>query len=149
MTLSHFLTVLINHPTAALRFLLPDGGLIAAHAHITEVARIDKTFVDCGGTIRKLSACVLQAWVADDLDHRLAPSKLSDILNRAAPLLGSHELPVEIEYEDGLLSQFPVLSAQHTGETLVFALGSKHTDCLAKELCTPNPVTTCHGKGCC
>ncbi len=149
MNLSDFHTLLLTHPKAALRFLLPDGGLIAPHAHITEVARVDKTFVDCGGTLRKLSACLLQAWVADDLDHRLAPSKLGEILERAATVLGSRALPVEIEYEDGLLSQFPVLSAQHTDDTLLFTLGSKHTDCLAKDVCIPNPSAPCEGSGCC
>src|SRR4051812_20779768 len=53
-------------PEHALTFVLPDGDRIPAHAHITEVGRIDKRFIDCGGTIRSLANCTLQAWVAED-----------------------------------------------------------------------------------
>ena len=80
MKIAEFKEHLRANPTATLRFQLPDGGLIPVHAHITEVARVDKTFVDCGGKVRKLSTCVLQTWVADDVDHRFAPAKLAHVL---------------------------------------------------------------------
>jgi len=147
--IDEFKTHLRLHPDSELRFLLPDGGLIPAHAHITEVGRVDKTFVDCGGTLRRLSSCLLQAWVADDTGHRLAPSKLADILDRAAAVLGSGDLPVEIEYEDFLVSQFPVAGAEARDGALVFALTTKHTDCLAKEICTPDDSGCCSAGGCC
>ena len=35
-----------------IRFVLPTGSKIPPHAHVTEVARIDKKFIDCGGTQR-------------------------------------------------------------------------------------------------
>ena len=62
---------LVANPAAHLRFSLPDGSRVEAHAHVTEVARIDKRFVDCGGTVRNDSFCRLQTWVANDVDHRL------------------------------------------------------------------------------
>lgn len=149
MTIHEFKAHLRSHPSATLRFQLPDGGLIPAHAHITEVGRVDKTFVDCGGTVRKLSSCVLQTWVADDVEHRFAPGKLADVIERASTILQSEELPVEIEYEDFVISQFPVSEANAVDGALVFALTTKHTDCLAKELCTP-PANQCvPGSGCC
>ena len=45
-------------------------------------------------------------------------------------------LPVEIEYEDGVISQFPVVSVG-AGDMVTVHLGTKHTDCLAKEVCLP------------
>jgi hypothetical protein len=141
MNIQEFKSILEEYPEHALTFVLPDADRIPAHAHITEVGRIDKRFIDCGGTVRQLANCTLQAWVAEDTNHRLRPGKLAQIIGLAAPLLGTDELPVEIEYEDCSITQFPVLGAEAKDGELVFTLGEKHTDCLAKELCLPN--------GCC
>lgn len=138
MNIAQFKHTLEQHPDHTLTFVLPDGDRIPGHAHITEVGRIDKRFIDCGGTVRQLANCTLQAWVADDTDHRLLPGKLAHIIGIAGPLLGQDELPVEIEYEDCSITQFPVLSAEVQGSELLITLGEKHTDCLAKELCLPN-----------
>jgi len=126
-------------------FVLPDGGRVPAHAHITEVGRIDREFLDCGGVLRRTSFCCLQAWVADDTDHRLSAGKLVTIIGRALEPLGLAALPVEVEYEDGLISQFPVVSVS-AGDAVVLHLGTKHTDCLAKEICLPVPGAA---EGCC
>ena len=146
MKLSDFKASLQSSPTHPLRFVLPDGDVIAAHAHITEVGRIDKTFIDCGGTVRKVSTCSLQAWVADDTDHRLEPGQLAMILDKASPILSGEDLDVEIEYEDCQISQFPVESVAATDGGLEFHLGTKHTDCLAKDVCLPGGSGEC---GCC
>ena len=134
------------------RFVLPDGGRIPDHAHITEVGRIDREFLDCGGKRRKTLFCCLQAWVADDTEHRLPARKLAAIIGRALHPLGLGDLPVEIEYEDGLISQFPVVSVA-AGEAVTVHLGTKHTDCLAKEVCLPPallpPEHCAPGSGCC
>jgi hypothetical protein len=151
MKLTEFNAELQKHPEHQLTFILPDGGRIPAHAHITEAGRLDKRFIDCGGTVRHLSWCSLQAWVADDLDHRLAPGKLARVLDLAAPLISGDDLDVEIEYEDGFISQFPVVESGVQDGHLIFQLGVKHTDCLAKETCTPKNVEAacCSGPGCC
>jgi hypothetical protein len=128
--------------------------MIPLHAHITEVGRVDKTFLDCGATVRKVSYLCLQSWVADDVDHRLPAGKLAEIIGRAGPILGTDDLDVELEYEDGLISQFPVISfAAGVGESII-GLGVKHTDCLAKDICLPpdkedNASSCCSGTGCC
>jgi hypothetical protein len=132
-----------------LRFILPDEDVIPAHAHISEAGRIDKVFIDCGGVVRKISNVTLQAWVADDVDHRISPGKLAGILDIAAPLFGGDDLEVEVEYEDCSISQFPVLSASVERETLSFRLGSKHTDCLARGVCIPQAADQCGSGGCC
>jgi hypothetical protein len=154
MTVTEFREHLLAAPDHELCFVLPDGGRIAAHAHITEVGRTDRRFLDCGGMLRQVAACTLQAWVADDVEHRLAPGSLAAILAKAAPVLGTDDLAVEIEYEDGFLSQFPVLESAVSGRELQFRLGVKHTDCLAKELCLPSAPAAadsrcCAGGGCC
>jgi hypothetical protein len=151
MKLSEFKSHLQRVADSELRFAFPDGGMIEAHAHITEVGRVDKTFVDCGGTVRRLSYCSLQAWVADDTDHRLSPGRLASIIEKAASILVDDNLDVEIEYQDGLISQFPVEAASITEGSLVFHLTTKNTDCLAKELCVPdaNAESCCGTSGCC
>jgi hypothetical protein len=151
MKISEFRNHLQSHPESELCFVLPDGGRIAAHAHVTEAGRVDKAFIDCGGTVRESSSCTLQAWVADDVDHRLSPGKLAGVLENAEPLFRGDDLDVEIEYEDGLISQFPVTGASASDNVLYFHLTTKHTDCLAKEICTPASAEStgcCGGGGC-
>ena len=128
---------LSSHPTAPLRFSLPDGSLVAAHAHVTEVARIDKRFVDCGGTLRNDSCCRLQTWVANDLDHRLLAGKLFSILVKAESILMTDELEVDVEHESGLISQYPLEAIEQRDEELVLKLTSRHTACLAEDRCLP------------
>ena len=153
MKLSQFKAHLEAHPEHELTFILPDGGRIPAHAHITEVGRVDKSFIDCGGTIRSVSAANLQAWVADDVDHRFAPSKLAGVIGKSALLFRGDDLDVEIEYEDGFISQFPVIDVGAEGNHVYFRLGTKHTDCLAKEVCLTSDNNEesgcCANSGCC
>src|SRR5208282_3130984 len=110
---------------------------VPPHAHVTEVARIDKRFVDCGGTLRLKSACHLQAWFQDDTDHRLTAGKLLGILEKAAPLLETEELEVEVEYEAPFIALFPLEMAESAGGDLMISLGIKHTACLAENKCLP------------
>lgn len=126
-----------------MHWMLPHGAFVPDHYHITEVGRVQKDFIDCGGTIRSRSSCLLQIWVADDKDHRLRTTKLATIMDIAGPLLQSEDLPVEVEHEDGTISQYPVAGVEVTPSGLLFHLGSKHTACLAPEKCGVD------GGGCC
>lgn len=135
MNITELKSLLELNPDKRLVFFLPDETTIPVHFHITEVGHVRKDFIDCGGTRRTSSACVLQAWVADDMDHLLTAGKLASILKLATSLLPSDELPVEIEFEAALISQFPIVSGQVTDEAIAFHLTTKHTDCLAKEKC--------------
>lgn len=137
MTVSELESSLRRHPEAAVRFVLPDGGLIPAHAHVTEVGRVDKRFIDCGGTKRSESHCLLQTWVANDVDHRLTAGKLAGILSKGKELLEDESLAVWVEYEEDLVSQFPLTAISVEGDVLYLSTTLRHTDCLAKELCTP------------
>jgi hypothetical protein len=142
MTLDALQKLLAANPAARLHLLLPDGDLVPAHFHVTEVGRVQKDFIDCGGTVRSSASCVLQVWVADDVDHRLDTTKLAGILRLAEPVLKAADLPVEVEYEAGVVSQFPVAGAEVTPAGVLLHLGTKHTACLAPDRCGVGP-------GCC
>jgi Family of unknown function (DUF6428) len=131
---------LAKQPEANIRFLLPNGDFTPAHAHVTEVARIDKRFVDCGGTLRNDSLCRLQTWFADDVDHRLTAGKLSKILDKAKSFLESDDLEVDVEHEIGYISQFPLESVEVSQNEIILHLGERHTACLALDKCMPTPA---------
>ena len=143
MNVNEVQNLLAAHPGEKMHFMLPDKSFVPAHFHITEVGRVQKDFIDCGGTVRSATTCLLQVWVAHDVDHRLETTKLAKIMEIAQPLLGSDQLPVEIEYEGEAISQYPLGGAESTPSGLLFYLGSKHTACLAPEKCGVG------GTGCC
>ena len=128
---------LSRNPAANIRFHLPNGEFVPAHAHVTEVARIDKRFVDCGGTLRNDSMCRLQTWFADDTDHRLTAGKLVKILDKAKSFLLSDDLDVDVEHEVGYITQFPLESAEILPDEIILHLAERHTACLAMEKCLP------------
>ncbi len=135
MKLNELKSLLRAHPAAHPRFLLPAGEQIPAHFHITEVGHVAKKFVDCGGTFREREACVLQTYVADDYEHRLEAGRFADILDLGKPILPSDDLEVEVEWDCCVISQYPIESAQASGDQIEFQLAANHTDCLAKEKC--------------
>ena len=89
MTLAEFSAALAQDPKLGLRFRLPTGGLTPIHLHLTEVARVEKRFIDCGGTVRTDVSARLQLWAADDTDHRVGCAKALQVLGRGAALVGS------------------------------------------------------------
>ncbi|WP_310646805.1 DUF6428 family protein [Limnohabitans sp.] len=135
MNVEQFLSLLEAHPHQSLRIVLPNGEAVAPHFHITEVGHVIKNFMDCGGTRRSTESCLLQTWVFVDLQHRLETIKLAHVLRIAGDVLPSLDLPVEIEHEAGVLSQYPVISGSSDGQTLTLTTGLKHTACLAMDLC--------------
>lgn len=141
MKLAELKPRLAQNPDLPVRFCLPNGEAIAAYAHVTEVARIDKRFVDCGGTFRNESICRLQTWVSDDYDHRLKAGVLLKILEKGASFLQTEEIEVDVEHELDYVTQFPISSVRPNGDELVIQLTERHTDCLAKEkCCAPAPI---------
>jgi hypothetical protein len=149
MTVNELARVLSDHPSQ-LHLKLPDGSFVPAHFHVTEVGRVQKDFIDCGGTTRSATSCLLQVWVAADIYHRLDTTKLARIIELAAPILRSGDLPVEVEYEHGAVSQYPLTAAEVTPSGVLLHLGSKHTDCLARDKCgVVAAVTACCTKGTC
>lgn len=111
-------------------FQLPDGSLVPNHFHVTEVGKITKQFIDCGGTVRKEEVVNFQLWNAKDYDHRLHPEKLLKIITLSEQVLGIEDLDIEVEYQGETIGKFG-LDFDGTN----FLLTSKQTDCLAKDSC--------------
>lgn len=151
MNLDMFLDVLTRNSQVSLHLMLPDGSFVPAHFHVTEVGRVQKDFIDCGGTRRSTTACVLQVWVSDDPDHRLDTTKLAKIIQIGTPLFPSMIVPVEVEYERGAVSQYPVRLAEVIPSGVLLHLGTKHTACLAQDHCGVGAVKVacCPTPGCC
>ena len=136
MKLKELKTTLALYPDALPRFTLPDGDEIPAHFHITEVGHVAKRFIDCGGTLHDTTdTCLLQTYVADDVDHRLTAGTFAKILQLGAQVLPHDHLEVEVEYDCCVTAQYPIASATLSGDHIDIRLGEKHTDCLAKQKC--------------
>lgn len=136
MELSQLIRALREHQKAELKIVLPDGQAVPPHFHVTEVGRVRKDFIDCGGTVRNTDSCVLQVWVAEgDEAHRLEAGKLEKIIDMGMPLLKTDALPVEVEYDVGVITQFAVTAVETSGKTVTLMLAGKHTACLAPDLC--------------
>jgi len=151
MKLSEFKNALALHPGDALAFVLPGGSAVPAHAHVTEVGRAQKIFLDCGGKRRESAFCSLQIWVADDLDHRLPAGKLAGVIDGAREILDGDDLEMQVECQADSLSLFSVEAAESRDGTLAFALAATHTACLAMDVCLPDgEAESCRGTaGCC
>jgi len=111
-------------------FQLPNGELVPNHFHVTEVGKIAKHFIDCGGTVRNEEVVNFQLWNANDYDHRLHPEKLVHIIELSQKTLDIGNLEVEVEYQGQTIEKF-ALDFDGTN----FLLTTKQTDCLAKDKC--------------
>ena len=111
-------------------FQLPDGSLVPPHFHVTEVGKITKNFIDCGGTLRHEEYANFQLWNANDYDHRLHPEKLIEIIALSEKILKIKDLEIEVEYQGATIGKYG-LDFDGTN----FLLINTHTDCLAKDNC--------------
>jgi len=111
-------------------FELPNGNLVPTHFHVTEVGKISKHFIDCGGTARDENVANFQLWDADDYNHRLHPEHLLSIIELSEKVLKLEDLEVEVEYQGQTIEKFGL---EFDGGN--FLLTNKQTDCLAKEKC--------------
>lgn len=134
-------------------FLLPNGTLVPSHFHVTEVGKVSKHFIDCGGTVRTEEVANFQLWNANDYDHRLHPEKLLDIIDLSQKVLLLGDLEIEVEYQGETIGKFGLdFDGTH------FLLTTTHTTCLAKDQCglpteelePAQAGTSCApGSGCC
>jgi hypothetical protein len=111
-------------------FKLPNGELVPSHFHVTEVGKVSKHFIDCGGTVREENMVNFQLWNANDYDHRLHPEKLLDIIKLSEKVLGLEDLDVEVEYQEETIGRFGL-----EFDGFNFLLTNKQTDCLAPDKC--------------
>ncbi|MCW1916335.1 DUF6428 family protein [Luteolibacter sp. GHJ8] len=135
MTLSELKSLLSEHSGLHFRIQLPDGSAVPQCFHVTEVGRVHKTFLDCGGTLRESITCQLQVWIGPDYEHRIETGKMAAILEKARTYLPDETVPVEVEYEDAVISQYTISGHEVQADAVVLELAHKHTECLAPELC--------------
>ena len=141
-----------------IEFELPTGKKVPAHFHVTEVGKVSKHFIDCGGTIRNEEVVNFHLWEANDYDHRLHPEKLLKIIELSEEKLGIGDLEIEVEYQGESITKYGI---ELNGQS--FQLTSLLTDCLAKDKCGvpeekqkiklvelhPNTNSCTPGGGCC
>lgn len=135
VTVKEFKEGLSSHSGLPIRIVTPACHLVPDHFHVTEVGRVHKTFVDCGGTKRESVSCMLQVWTANDVEHRLNTDKLLKIMNLGASILGSEDMPVEVEYGQEVAAQYVVFALRAEAGVLNILLVGKQTDCLAPDKC--------------
>lgn len=139
-----------------IHFAMSDGSDVPAHVHLTELGKITKNYIDCGGTHRAEEYVTFQLWYADDTAHRLTPSKILHILELGAPLRLNTDAEIRVEYQTAQSLAVFGLSFQK-GKFILEAL---QTNCLAPDACgipTPKPKRKladlnkgCQpGSGCC
>ncbi|KAF2515690.1 DUF6428 family protein [Flavobacterium foetidum] len=114
----------------AVNFELPDGALVPEYFHVTEVGLVTKTFIDCGGTVRKETVVNFQLWNANDYDHRLKPQKLIQIIELSEKVLGIENHDIEVEYQNTTIGKYAL---DFNGKN--FILLNKQTACLAQDQC--------------
>ena len=111
-------------------FQLHNGELIPSHFHVTEVGKVTKNFIDCGGTIRKEEVVSFQLWSGNDLEHRLYSETFLKIIEKAETVLGVGNHKIEVEYQANTIGKYGLdFNGTH------FVLTTKQTDCLAMEKC--------------
>ena len=112
------------------KFTLENGTQVPNHFHVTEVGKIARHFIDCGGTERKEMVINFQLWTSDDYDHRLSAHQLKGIISLSEQTLKLSDAPIEVEYQGETIGKYGL---DFNGST--FILTSKQTDCLAKDNC--------------
>ena len=139
----------ILHSAANVNFKLQNGTFVPEHFHVTEVGVVTKHFIDCGGKVRNDKVATFQLWSDDNLEHRLKPRKLLNIIALSEKVLGMEDLLIEVEYQSETIGKYDL---GFDGKN--FILLCKTTACLANEICgTPlqnEDIACCSSNsGCC
>ncbi|AUC14464.1 hypothetical protein BTO06_04580 [Tenacibaculum sp. SZ-18] len=142
-----------------IEFKLPNGDLVPEHFHVTEVGKVTKHFIDCGGVLRKEERVNFQLWNANDYNHRLHPEKLVHIIELSEKTLNPKDAEIEVEYQGETIGKY---NLDFDGTS--FLLINTATACLAMDQCGVTPQekpkirlsnlqsqgTSCEpGSGCC
>ncbi|MCH2031911.1 MAG: DUF6428 family protein [Tenacibaculum sp.] len=142
-----------------IEFKLPNGDLVPEHFHVTEVGKVTKHFIDCGGVLRKEERINFQLWNANDYNHRLHPEKLVHIIELSEKTLNLKDAEIEVEYQGETIGKY---NLDFDGTS--FLLVNTATACLAMDQCGVTPQekpkirlsnlqsqgTSCEpGSGCC
>ena len=112
-------------------FQLPNGTFVSSHFHVTEVGKVTKDFIDCGGKVRNETVINFQLWEQNDYDHRLHPEKLITIIALSEKMFMFEDLEIEVEYQ----GEETIGKYNLDFDGVNFLLTSKVTACLAIDAC--------------
>ena len=112
-------------------FQLPNGTFVSSHFHVTEVGKVTKDFIDCGGKVRNETVINFQLWEQNDYDHRLHPDKLINIITLSEKMFMFEDLEIEVEYQ----GEETIGKYNLDFDGVNFLLTSKVTACLAIDAC--------------
>ena len=112
-------------------FQLPNGTFVSSHFHVTEVGKVSKDFIDCGGKVRNETVINFQLWEQNDYDHRLHPEKLINIIALSEKMFMFEDLEIEVEYQ----GEETIGKYNLDFDGVNFLLTSKVTACLAIDAC--------------
>ncbi|MDA9804015.1 DUF6428 family protein [Flavobacteriaceae bacterium] len=129
MKLSEIKKILKNIDKIA--FQLPNGTFVSSHFHVTEVGKVTKDFIDCGGKVRNETVINFQLWEQNDYDHRLHPDKLINIITLSEKMFMFEDLEIEVEYQ----GEETIGKYNLDFDGVNFLLTSKVTACLAIDAC--------------
>lgn len=128
MKLSEFKEILKGQDRIG--FQLENGTIVPGHFHVTEVGKVHRHFIDCGGKEREETVINFQLWNADDYDHRLHPEKLMQIIDLSIDRLNLPDAEIEVEYQSGTIGKYGI-----DFQNGIFVLTNKQTACLALDAC--------------
>ena len=112
-------------------FQLPNGTFVSSHFHVTEVGKVTKDFIDCGGKVRNETVINFQLWEQNDYDHRLHPEKLINIIALSEKMFMFEDLEIEVGYQ----GEETIGKYNLDFDGVNFLLTSKVTACLAIDAC--------------
>ncbi|MFT4781553.1 MAG: hypothetical protein ACJAZK_000093 [Psychroserpens sp.] len=134
-------SILEQHQDKTLLFEYTSNKFIGANYHITEVKHIKVDSVDCGAQTDSWNETIIQLWESPLERNR---TKYMSVLKALAILktvgkMRSYDLASEIKFEYSNASfhtaQLFVNEFKIEENKVIFQLGTKKTDCKAKELC--------------
>ena len=148
MDLKTFCQILDQSGELHLCFVISPGEQIAPHFHVTEIGKVNKDFVDCGGIRHKVESCVLQTLVANDTDHRLSAKTLAGIVRLADKLDIDKSSEVEVELQGRSIETWRIADHAFSATELRFTLQTKSTACLAPDRCGIGALPLANGACC-
>jgi hypothetical protein len=157
MKLYEFSNILKTVGTKRLVIRKSPTEVVPEHFHITEIGNVKKDFVDCGGVRRQLEYCAMQVWVADDINHRLTPDRLSSILDQGLKFIDDNNI-VNFEIQERTVALYELFGMTISKDVVYLEVAEKKTACLAPDKCgvksdkykaDSEDKSCCVSKGCC
>ena len=135
ITYQKLITLLTENPSHLINVHLPDGSLIPAHYHLTDVGCVNRYFIDCGGHTREENYIQMQLWLGKDSHHRLTADTFLKILDHSQTVLNKldklAESEIHIEYKTDFVAQYPMEAIDVIDDKIVIKTALLTTQCLA------------------